>query len=130
MKNKALLVLRIVYALFLIGTGFMTLSFQFDPPAWPESPAGDFLMAAGQTGYLVAWIGIFKALTGFLMLLRRTEKLAYIMAIPYTVNIILWVTFVAHEWLWIGLLNFTASILLFVANFKFYAPVFDAKKQG
>ncbi len=120
MKAKALFALRLLYAAFLIGTGIMTIGFHFNPPAWPQSPAGEFLTAAGKTGYLVGWVGLFKTATGILMLIPRTEKLAYLMALPYTVNILLWVTCVAHEWLHIGIPNFLASVILIAANFRHY----------
>ena len=120
MKQKVLLALRLLYAVFLIGTGIMTLRLQFSPPEWPESAAGAFLRAAGATGYLIGWVGIFKTLTGVLMLIPRTEKLAYLMALPYAVNILLWVTFVAHEWLLIGILDFLVSVTLIVMHFDSY----------
>jgi len=64
MRSKAVFAVRLLYAVFLIGTGVMTIGFQFNPPEWPQSPAGDFLIAAGKTGYLVGWVGVFKTLTG------------------------------------------------------------------
>lgn len=129
MKQKVLLALRLLYAVFLIGTGIMTLSFHFNPPEWPDSPAGEFLIAAGKTGYLVGWVGIFKTLTGVLMLIPRTEKLAYLMALPYAVNILLWVTFVAHEWLGLGLADFVVSMFLVWAYRDFYQPLFQPLRK-
>lgn len=123
MKQKIVLIVRILYGAFLIGTGVMTIGFQFNPPEWPDSPAGEFLTAAGKTGYLVGWVGIFKAVTGALMLFPRTAIIAYVMALPYTVNILFWVTFVAHEWLLIGIPNFLASVFLIVMNFDRYRPL-------
>jgi hypothetical protein len=89
MKKTVIIALRLLYAVFLIGTGIMTIGLHFSSPEWPQSPAGEFLVAAGKTGYLVGWVGIFKTLTGVLMLIPRTEKLAYLMALPYAVNILL-----------------------------------------
>ena len=128
MKTKAVLAVRLLYALFLIGTGVMTIGFQFNPPEWPQSPAGEFLMAAGKTGYLVGWVGVFKALTGVLILIPRTEKLAYIMALPYAVNILLWVTFVAHEWLLVGVLDFLASLFLIAMHYEHYLPIIKRER--
>ena len=124
MKNKATLIVRVLYAVFLVGTGAMTISFQFSPPDWPQSPAGEFLIAAGNTGYLVAWVGLFKVVTGILMLFPRMALLAYLMALPYAVNILLWVTFVAHEWLLIGIPNFLAAVFLVATHFDHYRPLF------
>jgi hypothetical protein len=52
MKTKALFALRLLYAAFLIGTGVMTIGLHSNPPEWPQSPAGEFLKAAGNSGYL------------------------------------------------------------------------------
>lgn len=125
MKSKAVFPVRLLYAVFFIGTGVMTIGFQFNPPEWPQSPAGEFLIAAGKTGYLVGWVGIFKTLTGVLMLIPRTAKLAYLMALPYTVNILLWVTFVAHEWLLVGIPDFLASVFLLAMHSEHYLPILE-----
>jgi hypothetical protein len=129
MRSKAVFAVRLLYAVFLIGTGVMTIGFQFNPPEWPQSPAGDFLIAAGKTGYLVGWVGVFKTLTGVLMLIPRTEKIAYLMVLPYSVNILLWVTFVAHEWLLIGIPDFLASIFLIAVHFDHYLPLVKSERQ-
>ena len=63
------------------------------------------------------------------MLIPRTENLAYLMALPYTVNILLWVTCVAHEWLLIGIPNFLASVVLIAMNWKRYRPILKSEKQ-
>ena len=128
MKHKAVFTLRLLYAVFLIGTGLMTIGFHFNPPEWPDSPAGEFLIAVGKTGYLVGWVGLFKATTGTLMLIPRTEKLAYLMALPYTVNILFWVTFVAHEWLLIVIPNFAASVVLVALHWERYRPIVNGDK--
>ncbi len=128
MKKKATFILGLFYALFLIGTGIMTIGFHFNPPEWPRSPAGEFLHAAGETGYLVGWVGLFKATTGTLMLVPRTAKVAYLMALPYATNILLWVTCVAHEWLLIGIPNFLACITLIAIHFDHYRPLFTTEK--
>ena len=126
MKHKAVFTLRLLYAAFLIGTGVMTIGLHFNPPEWPDSPAGEFLLAAGKTGYLVGWVGLFKTVTGVLMPISRTAKVAYLMALPYATNILLWVTFVAHEWLLIGIPDFLACVALVAMNFNCYRPLLKA----
>lgn len=129
MNKRAILVLRVLYAIFLIGTGIMTIGFHFNQPEWPKSPAGEFLIAVGKTGYLLGWVGIFKTVTGLLMLIPKTEKLAYLMALPYSINIILWVSLVAHEWLHIGIPNFVVSIILVSAHWKHYRLILTHQTQ-
>ena len=62
------------------------------------------------------------------MLIPRTEKLAYLMVLPYTVNILLWVTFVAHEWLLLGILDFLASIFLLAMHYEHYLPIIKSER--
>lgn len=128
MLDKTTFVVRLLYSVFLITTGIMTIGFQMSPPQWPQSPAGEFLISAGNTGYLVGWVGIFKTLTGILMLIPQTAKLAYLLVLPYTINILLWVIFVAHEWLLIGIFDFVASIFLVAVHFDYYRPFFRKGK--
>lgn len=127
MNRRVILILRLLYAVFLIGTGIMTIGLHFNPPEWHQSPAGEFLIAAGKTGYLLGWVGVFKTITGLFMLLPKTEKLAYLMALPYSINIFLWVTLVAHEWLHIGIPNFLVSIILVATHWDHYSPIFSNK---
>lgn len=120
------LVVRLLFALFLFGTGIMTM--QFGLNGYPASDAPDevgrFMMALEKTGYLIFWVGLFKAVTGGLMFFPRTAPLAVLMSLPYAFNILLYVTFFAHQFLAIGLPDFAACALLIYCYFDWYRPLF------
>lgn len=94
------------------------------PISDPPGEVGQFMLALEKTGYLIFWVGFFKAVAGGLMIFRRTSPLAILMSLPYAFNILLYVTFFAHQYLVIGLLDFGACVLLIYCNFDWYRPIF------
>ena len=119
-------VVRILFALFLFGTGIMTMGFAVNgyPVSDPPGDLGQFMLALEKTGYLIFWVGFFKTVAGGLMFFRRTSSLAILMSLPYAFNILLYVTFFAHQYLAIGLLDFGACVLLIYCHFDWYRPIF------
>lgn len=91
-----------------------------------DSPdeVGQFMLALQKTGYLIFWVGFFKTVTGGLMFLPRTAPLAVLMSLPYTFNILLYVTFFAHKFLIIGLPAFAVCAFLLYCYFDWYRPIF------
>ncbi len=63
------LVVRLLFAFFLFGTGIMTMGFA--TRGYPVSDApdevGQFMIALENTGYLIYWVGLFKTVAGGLM---------------------------------------------------------------
>ncbi len=126
-------IIRNVYGLFLLSTGIMTFvgalrGLQL-PGEGPQPPAYVFLQAVIQTGYLFHWVGIFKIIVGVLLLIPRTAPLGIIMTCGYSVNILLWVVFVAQMWLPLGVADFLASMFLVYAYFDYYKPIFGLFKE-
>ncbi|WDQ14836.1 hypothetical protein [Rhodopirellula sp. P2] len=120
------LVTRLLFAIFLFGTGIMTMGFGLNgyPVSDPPDDLGRFMLALEETGYLIFWVGFFKTVVGGLMFFRRTAALAILMALPYAFNILLYVSFFAHQYLLIGLLDFGACALLLHCHFDWYRPIF------
>jgi hypothetical protein len=120
------LVVRLLFALFLIGTGIMTMGFAVNGYPVGNSPddVGQFMLALQGTGYLIFWVGFFKTVAGGLMFFSRTAPLAVLMSLPYAFNILLYVTFFAHQYLAIGLPDFAACALLIYCYFDWYRPIF------
>jgi len=117
--------IRIIYGLFLFGTGFMTLGAAIAGiEGDPTNPAIIFLNAVRDTGYLFHWVGIFKIIAGSLILIPRTAHLGVMIACPYSFNILLWVTFVARQWFFLGVADFMANAYLVYAFFNRYKPLF------
>lgn len=120
------LVVRLLFALFLFGTGIMTMRFAMNGYPVGSSPdeVGRFMLALQQTGYLIFWVGLFKTVAGGLMFFPRTAPLAVLMTLPYAFNILLYVTFFAHKYLVIGLPDFAACAFLLYCYFDWYRPLF------
>lgn len=120
------LVVRILFVLFLFGTGIMTMGFGVNGYPVSETPGdvGQFMLALEKTDYLIFWVGFFKTLVGGLMFFRRTAPLAILMLLPYAFNILLYVIFFAHQYLVIGLFDFGACALLIYCHFDWYRPIF------
>ncbi|MCR9210689.1 MAG: hypothetical protein NXI28_20875 [bacterium] len=123
---RVALATRILFASFLSGTGIMTMGFALNGYPVGETPddVGRFMIALEQTGYLIFWVGLFKTVAGGLMFFSRTAPLAVLMSLPYVVNILLYVTFFAHQYLAIGIPDFAACALLTYCYFHWYRPIF------
>lgn len=120
------LVVRLFFALFLFGTGIMTIAFAMRGYPVSDAPdeVGQFMIALEKTGYLIFWVGFFKAFAGGLMFFPRTAPLAVLMSLPYAFNILLYVTFFAHKYLVIGLPDFAACAFLLYCYFDWYRSIF------
>tara|TARA_R110002049_G_scaffold182485_2_gene350336 strand:- start:70356 stop:70817 length:462 start_codon:yes stop_codon:yes gene_type:complete len=119
-------VVRILFALFLFGTGIVTMGFGINgyPIGDPPSELDQFMLALEKTGYLIFWVGFLKTVAGGLMFFPRTSPLAILMSLPYAFNIFLYVIFFAHQYLAIGLLDFFACVVLIYCHFDWYRPIF------
>ncbi|TWU24840.1 hypothetical protein Pla52o_11310 [Novipirellula galeiformis] len=119
-------VTRILFALFLFGTGIMTMGFGVNgyPVGDPPTELDQFMLALEKTGYLIFWVGFLKTVAGGLMFFPKTAPLAILMSLPYAFNILLYVIFFAHQYLVIGLLDFVACALLIYCYFDWYRPIF------
>lgn len=126
---RAALAVRLLFAAFLVGTGMMTMGFGVN--GYPVSESLDnvdqFFIAIEKTGYLIFWVGLFKAVTGGLMFFQRTAPLAVLMSLPYAFNILLYVTFFARKYLAVGLPDFAACAFLLYCYFDWYRPLFDGR---
>ncbi|TWT57391.1 hypothetical protein KOR42_07510 [Thalassoglobus neptunius] len=120
------LVLRLLFAFFLLGSGIMTMGLGINGMPANDSPdaIGRFMAALQETGYLIFWVGLFKAVTGGLMFFPRTAPIAVLMSLPYTVNILLYVTLFAQKFLVVGIPDFAVSALLIYCYWDWYRPIF------
>lgn len=118
---------RLLFALFLVGTGLMTMMFGLQGYPLPEeqSPFSDFMKAMDDTGYIIFWVGLVKLIAGSLMFFRRTTPLALLIALPYTVNILLYCIFVANQYLLLGIPDFLCNAFLIYAWFDWYKGCFE-----
>nr|WRX36699.1 hypothetical protein [uncultured bacterium] len=119
-------VVRILFALFLVGTGIMTMGFGVNgyPIGDPPTELDQFMLALEKTGYLIFWVGVLKMFAGGLMFFPRTAPLAILTSLPYAFNILLYVIFFAHQYLIVGLPDFAACALLIYCYFEWYRLIF------
>ncbi|TWT80402.1 hypothetical protein CA13_18180 [Planctomycetes bacterium CA13] len=120
------LIVRILFTLFLVGTGIMTMGFGVNgyPVGDPPGELDQFMLALEKTGYLIFWVGFLKTIAGGLMFFPRTSPLAILISLPYAFNILLYVIFFAHQYLVIGIFDFGACALLIYCHFDWYRPIF------
>ncbi len=89
------------------------------------------MKAMQETGYMVLWLGIFKLVAGILIAIPKTSPLGILAAFPYSVNILLYVVFVAYQdYLLIGLIDFAICTYLVYAYSYFYRGLIVIKNNG
>ena len=123
------LILHLLFALFLVGSGSVGLiSFYATPGSMtlPEGPGRPFIEAVIATGWLFQWVSFFKLVAGIGLLVPRTRALAVLAAFPYAVNIFLWTLFGSPADLPMGAIVLVLSILLMRVHWAKYAPILRA----
>lgn len=124
-------VLRIIFGLFLLGSGLISLL--SEPTGFIEQEQVEstkaFLQALLETGYIFPWIGIFKIIAGILVLIPRTAKLGVLAALPFFVNILLYTIFVAPQYLVLGIISLLLNLYLIWAYFDWYRPIWEKAER-
>jgi len=120
-------VVRILFGLFIAvhGGGMVALAIigAVDDVPSTTDRAGIFISAIIQTGYLWVFFGLYKLVTGILMLIPKTGPLAVVMAVPYSANILPWVIFVERAFIGLGLLVFALNCYLVYAYYDRYKSI-------
>ena len=118
---------RLLFALFLVATGLMTMTFGIQGYPLPDEPSHfrDFMKAMQDTGYIIFWVGLVKFIAGSLMFFRRTTPLALLIALPYTVNIMLYCIFIANQYLLLAIPDLACNAFLIYAWFDWYKGCFE-----
>jgi hypothetical protein len=93
-------------------------------PELPE-PAGRFLGALAETGYLLYLVKGIEVVAGFLLLIRKFSALALLLLAPGVVNIFLFHAFLAPGGLPLAILVVLLEAYLgFVVHFDRFRSVF------
>ena len=118
---------RLLFALFLVLTGLMTMMFGLQGYPLPDepSPFRDFMKAMQDTGYIIFWVGLVKLVAGSLLFFPRTTPLGLLVALPYTVNILLYCIFIANQYLLLGIPDFLCNVFLIYTWFDWYKGCFE-----
>lgn len=126
-RPKLTLVIRWITTLFLVVTGIMTAtSFSMESVEGSEK-LKSFMTAMYESGYIITWVGLFKAITGVLLIFNKTRRLAAIMLIPYSVNILLYTIFIGQMFIPMAIFLSTLNTYLIYAYWNYYKPIFEKK---
>lgn len=88
MNSKVVMVARILLGLIFVIFGLNKLfGFLEMPP--PEGGAGAFMGALIASGYFFPFLGIVEAICGVLLLINKYTRLATIVLLPITINIVI-----------------------------------------
>lgn len=105
----------------------MTMMFGILGYPLPDEPSHfrDFMKAMEDTGYIIFWVGLVKFIAGSLLFVRRTTPLALLIALPYTVNILLYCVFIANQYLLLGIPDVLCNVFLIYAWSDWYKGCFE-----
>jgi len=123
------LILHVLLALFMVGTGSVGLITYYATPGSMEvtmGPGRPLMEAVIGSGWLFQWISFFKLVAGIGLLVPRTRPLAVLAAFPYAVNIFLWTLFGNPSDLPMGAIVLVLSVLLVRVHWAKYAPILQA----
>ncbi len=132
MNPKLHTALRIVFALFLIVSGAKHLYTIYWGDAtimatgYPEEGAEAFVLAVLATKFLLPLICTTKLIAGVLIVWPKREPLGVIVALPYSVGMLMWGVFMVPSHLLIMGGIFAINAALVVANWSVYKPVVGA----
>lgn len=129
-KNKKVnRVITWIVGIFLISSGVGIATILSPEVAPPGTLLRVFFEALNNAKYVFPWIGVFKLITGILLLIPKTNKLASIMLIAYSINILLFTLFVGTQFIPMALVLITLNIFLIYTNWDYYKPIFETNKN-
>ena len=120
------LVVKYLYALFLLGSGVKHLYNIYWADAsimatgYPEPEAQAFVTAVLATKFLLPFICAAKLLAGVLIVLPGREQLGVLMAFPYALGMLMWGIFMVPSHIVIMSAIFLLNALLVWANWGAY----------
>ena len=128
-KNKKLSsVVTWLLSIFLIVSGVGTATMLNPEVAPAGTQLREFFEALYNAKYIFVWIGVFKFITGILLLIPKTNKLAPIMLIAYSINILLFTLFVGTRFIPMAVMLLLLNLFLIYSNWDYYKPIFETYK--
>jgi putative oxidoreductase len=92
LKQKIILIVRIVFGLLLLVLGLNNLLNQL-PSMEFSDPANKFMIALVETGYMMVIVYCLMVLVGLCLLINRFASLALVVFTPISVNMVLFHAF-------------------------------------
>jgi len=114
MNPKVVMVARIILGLIFAIFGPNKL-FRFIDMRPSEGEAAAFTGALAETGYFLIFLGIVEVVCGILLLLNKYTRLATIVLLPVTINIVLFHLALTPATGGLGYLTFVMNLVLVVA---------------
>jgi putative oxidoreductase len=128
MNTKFVLIGRILLGLIFTISGLNGLLHFFPMPPLPE-PAGQFMGALANTGYMFPLIMGTEVIGGLLLLVNIYPSLALILLAPVVVNILVFHIVLAPEGLPVAILLFLLEIFLAWAYHEKFLKILERKQE-
>ena len=126
--KKAQLIVRILLGLMVLIFG-LNKFLQFMPtPPMPE-PAGEFMGALVESGYLMVLVALVEIVTGIMLLINKYQPLALVILFPVLLNAFLFHLFLAPAGIGGALMATAMNVFLFFANIDSYRALLQAKQD-
>jgi putative oxidoreductase len=125
MHKKFILALRILLGLLLLTAGLNKFLHFIEMPEM-SAPAGQFMEALVETGYMIPLIGITEILVGVLLLANLLVPVALLLLAPLTINILLFHLFLDPATVFPGLVVALLNLYLLIAHRKYYQSLLRA----
>ncbi len=114
MNPKVVMIARVILGLIFTFFGPNKL-FRYLDMRPTEGAAAAFSTALADTGYFTIFLGIVEAVCGILLLTNKYTRLATIVLLPVTINIVLFHLALAPETGGLGYLTFVLNLFLVIA---------------
>ena len=114
MKPKIVIATRVILGLIFTVFGPNKL-FRYLDMRPTEGAAAAFSTALAETGYFTIFLGIVEAVCGILLLTNKFTRLATIMLLPVTTNIVLFHLALTPDTGGLGYLTFVLNLVLVIA---------------
>lgn len=124
MNKKMYTGVRILLGLILLGSGIGVLA-GFEPPY--EGETARVLNALFDTGYLMQCVAVVKVVCGLALLSNRFVKLALVVFMPVSLNMVLFHVFLEFETGIGGYMIFLLNLILLFMHAKDYRTLLSMK---
>lgn len=121
--KKVTVVVKWILILFMLTSAIAYFS-GFNFKTAPSVKVFRFMRAMKNSTYIPQWIAIFKIITALLLVIPNTAKIAILATLGYSINILLYCSFVANHYLGFAVIIFVSNIYLIYAYSDWFKPLF------
>lgn len=121
--KKVTVVVKWILILFMLTSAVAYFS-GFNFKSAPSVRVFKFMRAMKDSTYIPQWIAIFKIITAILLAIPQTTKLAILATLGYSINILLYCSFVANHYLGFAVIILITNLYLIYAYSDWFKPLF------